>query len=359
MKILQKGTADIIVSLVRNVNNRDTAKVHVLIPKKLEIVHYHMEAAVGEVINLHIALFGELQDGPEIKLIPFNDCQDLTFEIDIPDGNFVKTESTDEPPIGIACARVAIVSKSTGISKVSVTYGRNLTDNITVSAYAPMLVVNPSGDTVLSVGSSRNIIFKGGPLAWSSLAQGYHKAARVSDDNVLEIIEEESSYEEDISVYKVLCRALGEGILKYTAYNKPISPFCKAREATANVKVICAKPRYVFLQPEFKDGQNCPISQDTERIVAHSEEPLRLLVVVKDEYERRFDNISSLNIDWDVKPQLSAAIQISSGSLEETYFEYDVELPKNHYQQLVPNKYVDSFTLKAKVSSYKKTVLSQ
>ncbi|XP_014209952.1 nuclear pore membrane glycoprotein 210 [Copidosoma floridanum] len=353
LKILQKGTADITVSLIHNVHNRDSAKVHVLEPSKLQIVQYHMEAAVGEVIHLHIALFGQMHDGSNVRLIPFNDCQDLSFEVDIPDGNFVEIESLDVQPVGNACKTVAIVSQSIGTSKVSVTYGRNLTDNATVSAYEPLIVVNPKIETLLAVGSSRNIIFKGGPLAWSSLAQGYHKNAQVGDNSILEVIEEESSHEGEISVYKVLCRALGESNMTYTVYNKPISPFCKAHEATAHVKVICAKPRYIYLQPESKDGNNCPIS--TERIVARSEESLKLLVIVKDEHKRRFDNITSLTIDYSV----SADIKIPSGSLEETDFEYNVVLPKNHYQQLTPYKYVDSFTVQARVTGYQKTVLSQ
>ncbi|XP_001601346.4 nuclear pore membrane glycoprotein 210 [Nasonia vitripennis] len=360
LKILQKGTADVTVSLVRNVHNRDTAKVHVLVPTKLEIVQYHMEAAVGQVIHLHIALYGDLYDGSEIRQIPFNDCQDLSFEVDIPDGNFVETDVKNVKPIGIACATVAVVSQTVGVSKVSVTYGRNLTDNVTVSAYEPLVVIHPAkAETVLAVGSSRNIIFKGGPQAWSGVHQGYQREAIVSDNNILDVVEQESTYDYEVSVFRVLCKALGEGYLTFSVYNMPMLPSCKGGDAIAKVKVICAKPHYIYLRPEFRDSKNCPSSQDTERIVAHSEESLRLLVNVMDETDRRFDNITSLNIDWNVKPPASASIEIPVGSLEETFLDYQVVLPKNHYQQIIPKKYTDSLTLKAKVIGYQKSILSR
>ncbi|XP_058809329.1 nuclear pore membrane glycoprotein 210 isoform X2 [Phymastichus coffea] len=358
LKILQKGTADITVSLVRNVHNRDSAKVHVLVPSKLEIIQYHMEAAVGEIIYLHIVLYGELYDGYETRLIPFNDCQDLSFEVDIPGGNFVETDSDSIEPVSIACATVAIVSQEVGVSKVSVTYGRNLTDNVTVSAYEPLVVVHPiKAETLLAVGSSRNIIFKGGPRPWVDSTYGYQREAHVTDNNIIEVSEFEPNYEDEISVFKVLCKSLGEARLTFTVYNEPIFPSCKGGEAVAHVRVICAKPRYIYLQPEFKDGENCPVSHDTERIVAHSEEALRLLVIVKDEDGRRFDNITSLSIDWNIKPSTSAAVEILIGSLEETFTHYEIPLPKNHYQQVTPKKYTDSLTLKAKVSGYLKNVL--
>jgi nuclear pore complex protein Nup210 len=360
LKILQKGTADITVSLFQNVNNRDIAKLHVLEPKKLQIIQYNMEAAVGEVINFHIALFGESYDGSEVRLIPFSDCQDLFFEVDIPDGNFVQIESEAIEPVSIACATISIISQAIGVSKVSVTYGRNLTDNVTISAYEPLIVVHPiKATTVLAVGSSRNIIFKGGPQAWSEIKRDYQREISVTDDSVLEVVEQESSYKAEVSVFKVLCKALGESFLIFSVYNMPILPSCKGGEAIANVKVICGKPRYIYLQPEFPDGKNCPVNQNTERIVAHSEETLRLIVIVKDEEGRRFDNITSLNIDWNIKPFGNAVIDVSVGSLEETHFEYQVLLPKNHYQQIIPKKYTDSLVLKAKVTGYQKHILSR
>lgn len=319
-----------------------------------------MEAGVGEIIYLHIALFGELHDGYETRLIPFNDCQDLSFAVDIPNGNFVEIDGDPIEPVSIACATVAIVSQEVGISKVSVTYGRNLTDNVTVSAYEPLVVVHPTkAETLLAVGSSRNIIFKGGPRPWSESAHGYQREARVTDTNIIEVSEYEPNYEDEISVFNVLCKALGETRLTFTVFNEPILPSCRSGEAVAHVKVVCAKPRYIYLQPEFKDGENCPVSHDAERIVAHSEEALRLLVIVKDEDGRRFDNITSLNIDWYLKPSASASVEVLIGSLEETFTDYEIPLPKSHYQQITPKKYTDALTLKAKVSGYQKNVLAK
>ncbi|KAJ8670863.1 hypothetical protein QAD02_002122 [Eretmocerus hayati] len=258
-----------------------------------------MEAAVGAIIHLHVALFGELQEGTETKMIPFNDCQDLPFKIDIPHGNFEETDIENVEPVSIACATLA---KCTGTRE---------------------------------------------------------REARVSDSNIIEVEEQGSTFNEEISVFKVLCRALGESYVTFSVYNIPVLPSCKGGEAVARVKVTCGKPRYIYLQPEFRDGKNCPVSHDTDRVVAHSEETLKLLVIVKDENGRRFDNITSLSIEWNLKPSSAAALEVQLGSLEDTASEYQVILPKNHYQQMLPKKLIDSLNLKAKVAGYQKNVLQK
>ena len=363
IKVMQKGSADVTVSMVRNPYNRDTAKVYILTPSKLEIIQYNMEAAIGEPIFLHIALFGEMMDGSEVRDIPFNDCKDLPFEVYIPDGNFVQNESEIAQPVGIACVALAVVSLSTGTSTITVTYNSNghyLMDNITVSSYDPLVTVHPSnGETVLAVGSSRKVIFKGGPHPWSGKLQGYRREMSVSEEEIVKVSEEKHPVDSDISIFQVTCQKLGESILTFTVSNIPLLPTCKKTDATATIRVICAKPRYIFLQPEFKDSENCPIKQNADKIMAHSNEILELLVVVKNEDGKKFDNITSLNIEWILKPQGGGIIKVSVGTIEEPFEDFHVSLPGNHYQRIETKSSFDSLILRAKVTGYQKHILSQ
>ncbi|XP_015435256.1 PREDICTED: nuclear pore membrane glycoprotein 210 [Dufourea novaeangliae] len=365
IRILAAGATEISVAMTRNQYNKDTARVYVLPPSKLKVVEYNMEAAVKEPIYLHIALYGKLINETDSKEIPFSDCRDITFETYIPDGNFLRNDSKLIEPIGIACAVIAVTSMDVGTSEITVVYNANgqyLTDNITVSAYEPLVAIHPSSkESLLSVGSSRKIVFKGGPYPWSSKPQSYSRKVQVSDKKIAEVIEYEDSLSGlyKVSVFEVMCKALGEVIVMYTISNVPLLQNCKNTFATETVRIICGKPRHIYLQPEFKDSKNCPISLNTERVMAHSDKSLKLITIIKDEEGRTFDNITSLHIDWNLKPSSVGSVEMSSGSIEETFTDMNVILPKHYYQNVIFKKHSGSLTLTATVTGYQKYILSK
>ncbi|KAG8042203.1 hypothetical protein G9C98_000194 [Cotesia typhae] len=225
-----------------------------------------------------------------------------------------------------------------GSSSVTVAYranGQYLMDNVTVSAYEPLTSIHPSSaETLLAVGSSRNIIFKGGPHPWTGKPNSFSREIALSDEEIIQVDELDDTV--GVSIFKVTCRALGQATLTYKVFNKPFFPNCYSNGATAIVQIICSKPRYIYLQPEFKDSKNCPIGNNAERIMAHANQPLRLVVVVKDEDGKRFDNITSLNIEWTLKPSGIGSFQVSTGILEQTFVDYNVILPMTHYQTVIP-----------------------
>ncbi|XP_053988309.1 nuclear pore membrane glycoprotein 210 [Hylaeus volcanicus] len=365
IRIVSAGATEISVAMTRNQYNKDIARVYVLPPSKLKVVEYSMEVSVGEPIYLHIALYGKLINGSDSKEIPFNDCRDISFETYIPDSNFMQNDSKVVEPIGIACAVITITSMDIGTSEVTVVYNANgqyLTDNITVSAYEPLVAVHPSSkESLLAVGSSRKIVFKGGPQPRSSKSQSYLQNIQVSDPKIAEVIEHEDLPNElyKLSVFEVMCKALGEVVLTYTISNVPLLPNCKSMYAIATVRIICGKPRHIYLKPEYKDNKNCPMSLNTERVMAHSDKDLKLLIIVKDEEGRTFDNITSLYIEWSLKPSSVGFVATSPGCREETLTDMNVVLPKNYYQNVIFKKHSGVLTLTATVTGYQKYILSK
>ncbi|KAI4492422.1 hypothetical protein M0804_002213 [Polistes exclamans] len=365
IRILAPGSSEIIVAMSRNQYNKDTAKIHVLLPSKLKIIEYSIEAAVGEPIHLHIALYGKLTNGSDSKEIPFNDCKDINFEMIIPDGNFVQNSSKDVQPIGVSCTVITIISSSIGISQVTIAYnasGKYLMDNITVSAYEPLTVVHPKNkETLLAVGSSRKIVFKGGPHPWSGKSQSYSRRMISSNENIAEVTEHmhSLSISYDISVFEVLCKALGEVTLTYTVSNVPLLPNCKTTYAKQTTQVTCGKPRYIYLQPEVKDSNSCPLKKNPDKILAHSDKSQKFTIIVKDEDGRQFDNITSLNIEWNIKPPAAGHMEISTASIEETFTDMQVVLPKRHYQNVVFTKRFGKFTICAIIIGYQKHILGK
>lgn len=365
IRILASGATEINVAMTRNQYNKDTARVYVLPPSKLKVIEYNMEIAVEEVIYLHIALYGKLINGTDSKEIPFNDCRDIKFETYIPNGNFIQNDSKIIEPVGIACTVIAITSIDIGTSEITVVYNANgqyLTDNITVSAYERLIAIHPSNkESLLTVGSSRKIVFKGGPHPWSNKPQSYSRKIQVSEKKIAEVIERAdlSTGLYDISVFEVTCRSLGEVDVTYIISNIPLLPNCKNTYAFETVKIICGKPRHIYFQPEFKDSKNCPISLNTERIMAHSDKNLKLITIVKDEEGRIFDNITSLHIEWNLKPSTIGFVEMPSGSIEETIMDMNVILPKNYYQNIIFKKHTGALTLTATITGYQKYILNK
>ncbi|TGZ53948.1 nuclear pore membrane glycoprotein 210 [Temnothorax longispinosus] len=373
IRILSAGTAEVVVTMARNQYNRDTAKIHVLSPVKLKIVDYNMEAAIGEPIHLHVALFGILLNGSDAKEIPFSDCKDLDFEVHIPDVNFVRSYDKNVQPIGVACAVITVTNyRYVGTSDVTVAYNANnndvidhyLTDNVTVSAYEPLTAIHPgSKETLLAVGSSRYVVFKGGPLPWTNKSQDYSREIQLSNEEIAEVAEYEDTLSGpfDRTVFKVICKALGKTALTYTVSNVPLFSNCRHTHASETIEIVCGKPRYIYLQPEFKGAhdKNCPIGQNTDKIIAHSDKRLKIAVIVKDEDGRRFDNITSLNIEWNLKPSGSGTVEIQSSTMEETWTDMDVILPKSHYQNIIFKKHHGVLTIFATVTGYQKLVLNR
>lgn len=363
VRILNQGSTDVVVSMSRNPHNKDRARVHVLLPSRLEIVRYNIDAAIGEPIDLHVALYGKIGEAPDSKEIPFNDCREIPFEVYIPDGNFVQNTSENLAPVGISCATIRLIGLDVGTSSITVAHSSNgqyLMDNITIAAYERLVAVHPSnGETLLAVGSSRKIIFKGGPHAWPGKPQGYKREISSSDSDVVRVIERKMPDSPEIAVYEVICRSLGDVSVTYKISNTPLLPNCRSNEATASVRVICGKPRYVHLAPEFKDSENCPIGQSSERVMAHSDKPLRLVVTVKDEDGRRFDNFTSLDVVWNLKPQDSGSVEIASGTAEETFTDMNVVLPRSHYQIFVPKRHTGSLVVSAKIVGYQNSILTK
>jgi nuclear pore complex protein Nup210 len=373
IKILSMGMAEVTVAMARNQYNKDITKIHVLQPSRLKIVQYNMEAAIGEPIHLHIALFGKLINASDVKEIAFSNCRNINFQVHIGNENFVETYEKNVQPIGTACAVITVINHCcVGISDVTVTYNMNensdnhyLIDNVTVSAYEPLTAIYPeSKQTLLAIGSSRNVVFKGGPLPWTNKSQNYLQNIHLSNKQVAEVLKHEVSLNRlfDRAVFTIICKTLGKTVLTYTVSNVPVFSNCQHTHASETIEIVCGKPRYIYLQPEFTDNENCPIGQNTNKIIAHSNKHLKFFVIVKDEDGKRFDNITSLNIEWNLKPSGSGSVEIPSSTMEEIRTDVILEnviLPRNHYQNVIFKKHYGVLTMYATITGYQKRILNK
>ncbi|XP_039276668.1 nuclear pore membrane glycoprotein 210 [Nilaparvata lugens] len=337
VKAVNQGETDVFVAMSRNHHNRESSRVYVLPPSHIEIVEYMLEAEVDSPIFIHVAMHAERFVFGKKMRVPFTNCQDLPFQVKLWEDNFFYNASAKSEPVGIACATLAVVGTSVGSTKLSVVYEQGSTHleaNAVVAAYQPLQVIHPSsGESVLAVGSSRHIVWSGGPKPW--MGRNFeHRHSISSDQSIVETVELSVGHQ-GTYVFSVLCRALGEADVTLTVTNHPTLAGCKSVQSSSVVKVFCSRPRYLSLaiQPL---SSSCPANMNSDRAVAPTYHDIKLLMTFKDDQGRNFDNATSIQVDWNLSKKNLVSIPNSKGIMLEHKTENGYILPLDHYQMLVP-----------------------
>lgn len=360
VKAQNQGQTDVTVSMQRNQHNSESAKVHVLPPGHMEIVEYILEAEVGSPIFVNIAMYAHKQVFGKQKKIPFTRCQDLPFKVRVSDSNFYYNATAVGTPVGIACASVAVFGTTVGSSKVTVTYVQGdveLESSTVVAAYRPLEVVEPPNcETVLAIGSSRHIVWTGGPRPW--LGRNFQHSHTLDSDLGIVEVQELFNNQDGTYVYNVLCRALGEADVTLTVENKPAAlANYKSAISMSTVKVFCAKPRFISVMTRPVDP-SCPTNINTDRIVAHCSRPLRLILIIKDDRGRTFDNATSFQIDWLLSKKSLASLSHRGMILLEEKVKENYVVPLDHYQIVIPNNETGLLKVTATLTGYDSGILS-
>lgn len=361
VKTLEEGSVVISAAMSQNHYNKGTSEFFITRPIRLEILEYVMEAAVGAPIQLFIVLYG-IVHGVEM---PFTLCDALIFDVGLSDNNFEYIPGNSSYRVGPSCASITIIGRAPGATKVSVNY-RDLEASTVVAAHRKLTVFNPkSSVSVLAVATSRNIAFVGGPRPWAirpSEHSHYLTNAETKTDNwddvlaIKEKIDNFRSQHRDFYVYQVRCLKLGQVKLNFQVINKIPASNNKPIAESTNVTIICGKPRYLLLIPIVKkaDSSKCPMHLSSERIISQNYKDIELEVVVNDVQGRKFDNISSLQLEWNLSHQSLARLFDSNSLKFSTIKEEDVIFPFRFYQIIKPKGRTGVLDIKAKIIGYNK-----
>ncbi|KAK7861839.1 hypothetical protein R5R35_000596 [Gryllus longicercus] len=365
------GHVEVYASMASNPHNKGVSKFHILPPKVIEIVDYIQETEIGKPIFLHIALFtkkqfirektvGGRKDSQD--LVHFTQCDQVPFGVRVWDDIFVYNSSLRTVPSGVACTTLGIEAVGLGTSKVTVSYdlpSNVLTAHVTVASFKPLNILFPaSGELVLAVGCSANVMFTGGPLPWVGQSTEHVRHIESGgEQSVVSVTEVNNSERQDTYIYNVLCKQLGEAEVTLTVSNKPVVKQSGHSESTASVRILCAKPRYLVLLPEVDNPTkaSCPINLSPERVVVQSFNNVKLLAIVKDAHGREFYNISSLQFDWKLSDDSLASVV----KPEFVQVEVDDHIPPNvhFYQYLQPHGKTGVLEVKAIVVGYHAHIL--
>ncbi|GAB1602354.1 nuclear pore membrane glycoprotein 210-like isoform X1, partial [Argonauta hians] len=314
------GISRIVAADVKNHRHTGTAKVAVLPPTKIKLLPSKVEAEINTKLLLPVAMFAEFE-GTEKA---FEDCRHLNLSVKFSDKSSFDLISDHAGSVDAektSCTSIQLLAKQPGSCQITVTYQGShkvLRATLTVAAYKPLMAENSI--SIVTLGSTKDILFSGGPQPWQLDPTGYFEdlipsANFVSFSHLSGI---EYSLHRGLHAFQVVCVGLGEQTLKLKVGNKPTHTNRQPVVVETFVKFVCAEPVSLHLQPQVSTISKrselppCPVFLDSNQVIpVHCKQNLTLLLTVTDNQGRKFDNFSSLKFDWELSDTSLASL--SSG----------------------------------------------
>ncbi|XP_070695859.1 nuclear pore membrane glycoprotein 210 isoform X2 [Pempheris klunzingeri] len=323
VKGVMRTVSDIGVSVVyahdlRNPLHFGQMKVYVVEPVAMDFAPCPVETRVGLVLDLPLRIFGLLEE-VETERVMLSDCSH--FDLQVEDENHGVFELLEErlAPGQDHCSGVRAKALASGYTMLTVSYTHgnvHLSAKITIAAYLPLRAMDPVSMAVVTLGSSKDMLFEGGPRPWVLEPSKFFCSLRAEDEaSVSFTLTSPSSHNYNQHWVRATCRALGEQVLEVTVGNEAsvTNPFPAVEPAV--VKFVCAPPSRLTLVPVYTSPQldlTCPLLQQSKQVVPVSNYRNPILdLAAFDQQGRKFDNFSSLSIMWE-------STKVSLASIEPT-----------------------------------------
>ncbi|CAL8098880.1 unnamed protein product [Orchesella dallaii] len=360
------GSVNVTAAASVNSNIKGHARVHILPPTGMEIIPHIVEAEVGTAIQVPLAFYTVRPNDINKTRVSYSSCGKLPFKVEVLDPNFEFDSKTHYPHMKPACVVLPVVGKTLGSSLVNVKYavnGLSFEDSVTVSTFKPLEVLEPvSKVTVLAVGSSRQVVFHGGPRPLLEKHAGFVRKLSIVNDTVAlqREVKLDEGAKDDLYVYEVTCREVGSTDAAFSIGNTKSSATENAVVRVAVVQVICAEPSSMYFKVETPLKANCPNDGSAAQVVRVSVpnyENTLVSVIVKDSNGKKFDNISSLQIDWISKPDLVDFGNSGFVVTESVRHDLGYIVPGKGYQTIIPKGISGNVEVSAEVKGYREEYL--
>ncbi|XP_021502394.1 nuclear pore membrane glycoprotein 210-like [Meriones unguiculatus] len=303
-----RGNSTVLARDVQNPFRSGEIKIYVMKLNRMELLPFQADAEVGHIIEVPIAMYHVNTETKEA--IPFTDCSHLPLDLNSDkQGVFTLFKEGIQRlgPRHCSCASVHIAATSPGhtVVTVSVTgHEERVWSSATFAAYELLQALNPVEVALVTWHSVKEMVFEGGPHPWILepsrffLELSMEKAEDISVTEVrLPAKRKQNQY-----IYRVMCLQLGEQVLTLRIGNHPGVLNPSPSVETVQVRFICAHPASMSVTPVYKVAagtQPCPLPQYNKQLIPVSS--LRdsvLELAVFDQHGRKFDNFSSLILEW-------------------------------------------------------------
>uniref|UniRef100_A0A8C0RRA0 BIG2 domain-containing protein n=1 Tax=Canis lupus familiaris TaxID=9615 RepID=A0A8C0RRA0_CANLF len=252
-----RGNSTILARDVQNPFRYGEIKIYVLKLNKMELLPFHADVEIGQIIEVPIAMYHVNKETKEV--IVFSDCSHLLLDLNMDkQGVFTLLKEA----------------------------------------------VNPVEVALVTWQSVKEMVFEGGPRPWILEPSRFFLELSMEKTEKIELTQVRlpAKRKQNQYIYRVLCLDLGEQTLTFRIGNNPgvLNP-SPAVEAV-QVRFMCAHPASMSVTPVYREpagAQPCPLPQHNKQLIPVSS--LRdtvLELAVFDQHRRKFDNFSSLILEW-------------------------------------------------------------
>ncbi|EQB77840.1 nucleoporin [Camelus ferus] len=261
-------------------------KVYVIEPSSMEFAPCPVEARVGQTLELPLRINGLMPGGAD-EVVTLSDCSHFDLTVEVENQGVFQPLPGRLRPGSEHCSGVKVKAEAQGYTAVLVSYKHDhihLSARITVAAYLPLKVspgplpapaplidadfpvipqaVDPSSVALVTLGSSKEMLFEGGPRPWVLEPSKFFRNVTSEDmDSIsLALFGPPASRNYQQHWILVTCQVLGE-------QPSITNPFPALEPAV--VKFVCAPPSRLTLTPVYASPQldlSCPLLQQNKQV---------------------------------------------------------------------------------------------
>ncbi|XP_068996777.1 nuclear pore membrane glycoprotein 210 isoform X1 [Embiotoca jacksoni] len=301
---------------LRNPLHFGQMKVYVVEPVAMDFAPSPVEARLGQVLDLPLRIFGLLEDAEEERVM-LSDCSNFDLLVEEENHSIFQLLDGRLVPGQDHCSGVKAKALAPGYTVLTVSYTHSnvhLSAKITVAAYLPLRAIDPVSVALVTLGSSKDMLFEGGPRPWVLEPSKFFCNLRAEDEASLSLtVTSPSSHNYNQHWIRATCRALGEQVLEVMVGNKAsvTNPYPAVEPVV--VQFVCAPPSRLTLAPVYTSPQldlTCPLLQQNKQVVPVSNYRNPILdLAAFDQQGRKFDNFSSLSMVWESTKMSLASIE--------------------------------------------------
>ncbi|XP_075763430.1 nuclear pore membrane glycoprotein 210-like isoform X2 [Pelodiscus sinensis] len=301
-----RGQSTVQARDVQNPFHYGEIQVYVLKLTKMEILPFHADIEIGQVLEVPLMMYHT--DRETRETIAFTDCSLLSLDIGMDkQGVFILAEEGNQKPGLAFCSSIQLAAKSLGhtLVRASVTvFQEYFETSATFAAYEPLKALNPVQVALVTWQAVKQMVFEGGPGPWVLEPSRFFLELTVEHEGKIEVTQVRlpTTRKQNQYIYRILCLELGEQVLTLQVGNQPGVLNPSPAVETVQVTFICAHPASMSVTPVYKiaaGAQPCPLPQHNKQLIPVSSLRNTVLeLAVFDQHRRKFDNFSSLVLEW-------------------------------------------------------------
>ncbi|XP_040395136.1 nuclear pore membrane glycoprotein 210-like isoform X5 [Cygnus olor] len=303
---LAQGHCTVQARDVQNPFHYGEIQVYVEQLAKVELLPFRADIEIGQILEAPLKMY--FTERETRQNIAFTDCSLLPLDISMEkQGVFVLAEEGNQKPGQTFCSSFQLEAKSVGhtLLTASITvHQEHFETSAVFAAYEPLKAVNPVEMALVTWQAAKEMVFEGGPGPWVLEPSRFFSELTVEHKEKIEVVQVRFPTKRKLNqyVYQVVCLQLGEQVLTFQVGNRPglLNP-APAVEAI-QVTFICAHPASMSVTPMYEAAtgiQPCPLPQQSKQLIPVSSVRSTVLeLAVFDHQRRKFDNFSSLVLEW-------------------------------------------------------------